>query len=186
MSIKPMGYLRVSQEEKNNYLRPVGQNFNKTSPFKSDSSFIHPLKAKGNWKKGRPREFQESLDAKEKSSLRCILETLSKKSFVKILALSKKLSDHGKELDHVHPISFFIGIFTDDHHKRHFHELKKKKGKPWKEFLKGAVESFKEERRHNNIHVHHIETFSKLTNKDFHALMGFSNSQNWEGFINDL
>lgn len=150
------------------------------------SVFEHIDAARGDWRKGNPRIFKENIDHEERDALKYILENLVRKSLIKLIPLRRQLNDRGNRLDHLHPLSFFLGILTDGVLKDHFHNLKRKNNKAWSEFFSGVANSFKEEKRKNNIHDYQIETFCRRLGKDPHHVRHLVHIENWKDLINYL
>lgn len=156
------------------------------------SPYFHTLKpynhlnfARGGWKKGQPRPFVESLDGGEMNDIKFILEKLSRESWLHLLKLKKELKKRGEKLDHVHPLSFFIGVLSPTC-AEFFQNLKKKGGLPYSEFVSGAVESFHDERKHGNITDQQLSIFAQKTGRDLGTICSYAYSNNWNGFINYL
>lgn len=141
---------------------------------------------RGNWNNGHPRIFKESIDRDEYSALIYILENLAKKSLIKLMPMQGKLKKKGNQLDHLHPLAFFMAIMLHPKLRDYFYQLKNKNNKAWKEFLNGAVNSFKDEKRGHNIHDQHIEAFCHRLNKDPHFVRHLMHTENWIDFIKHL
>lgn len=150
--------------------------------------FIHvpALKlAKGAWSKGQPRFFTVHIEPHEQDAILHIIKTLSEKSLKNLLKEKNQLNKRGEELEHVHPLTFFIGVLSH-HCGHHFRDLKRRGGIPYDEFLKGAIKSFKEEHQHNNLTDQQIQEFANITGKCIHQTRRFIQSHDWPGFINWL
>ncbi|MCH9633177.1 MAG: hypothetical protein S4CHLAM6_15300 [Chlamydiae bacterium] len=137
---------------------------------------------KGNWKKGKPRQFSSQLSNDELNNIKYILERLSSKSLIGLLKEKRELKKRGQRLDHVHPLTFFIGVLSPQCVSA-FYSLKHRKGLPLDEFVKGAVESFHDERKHGNISDSQLQTFAKITGRCIHQIRAFVNSNDWKGLI---
>jgi len=152
----------------------------------SHSSFLKTWEeigfARGGWKKGQPRNFTVQLDSGEESGVQFILDKLSKESWVQLLLSRKALKQKGAELDHVHPLSFFIGVLSPSCAYL-FQELKNKGGLAFNEFIKGAAESFRDEKKHGNLTEAQIQIFAQKTGKSIHNVRKFVDSNDWKGFI---
>lgn len=142
--------------------------------------------ARGNWNPGRPRVFKESLDSEEHDALKYILENLAQKSLLKLLTIQGKLKERGARLDHIHPLAFFMGIMSHSNLRDNFIQLRNKGNKAWKEFIKGAVDSFNTEKRGSNINDHHIERFCEKAGKDPHFIRHLMHTENWDEFFKHL
>lgn len=137
---------------------------------------------RGSWKKGQPRSFSTKLSGDELNNIKYILERLSSKTLIGLLREKKELKKRGEKLDHVHPLTFFIGVLSSNC-VSDFYSLKHRKGLPLNEFVKGAVESFHDERKHNNISDAQLQTFAKITGRCIHQVRAFANSNDWKGLI---
>ncbi len=137
---------------------------------------------RGNWRKGQPRRFVTQLSGDELNNIKYILERLSSKTLIGLLKEKKELKKRGDRLDHVHPLTFFIGVLSS-HCVSDFYSLKHRKGLPLDEFIKGAVESFHDERKHNNISDGQLQIFAQITGRCIHQVRAFANSNDWKGLI---
>lgn len=149
-------------------------------------AFEHIDSARGNWQKGQPRIFKETIDHHEREALQYILENLTKKSLIKLIPLRRKLNDKGSQIDHLHPLAFFLGILTNHPLKDHFHRLRRKNNRAWVEFVSGVTNSFKDEKRHNNLQDSQIESFCRILGKDPHHLRHLIHIENWKEIIRHL
>lgn len=151
-----------------------------------DPTPLFPLEtARGGWRKGMPRPFQRDVDGDERGNIRYILEKLSKKSLISLFKYKKELKKRGDRIEHVHPLTFLIGALSPDC-SGFFYALKRRKGIPFDEFLKGVVESFHDEARHGNITEKHIQIFAQKTNRCVHQVRAFVHSRQWKDFIHWL
>ena len=139
---------------------------------------VHPT-----WRAEHPRIFKESFESHEHSAITYILENLSKKSMLGLLPIKGKLRERGNDLEHVHPLAFFMEIMSHHELKKHFHRLRNKDNKAWTEFSKGAIKSFKEEKQKQNIHDHHIELFCQRTQKDPNHVRFLMHQEKWHDFL---
>lgn len=146
------------------------------------SNFQSALKlGRDGWSKGMPRVFKIDLDSSEVSNIKFIIDNLANKGWVKLLKLRKDLKKKGDQLDHVHPLSFFMTVVNTCY--PHFRALKSRGGMPLNEFVGGAVESFHDERIRGNITDDQMRIFAQRTGRDFVQIKNFANSNNWEGFV---
>ncbi len=137
---------------------------------------------RGDWQKGQARKFSIKLDTDELNNIKYILEKLSKKSLIGLLRDRKELKSRGERLDHVHPLTFFMGVLSP-HCVSNFYDLKARRGMPLDEFVKGAVDSFCNERSHNNITDHQIKIFAQKTERNLQQIRIFVSSDDWNGLI---
>lgn len=148
----------------------------------SVSSFEELYERRGNWTKGRPRKFKTSLEPDELNHIRFILENLAKQYWPKLLMMKKELNKRGELIDHVHPLTFFIGVLKPQCYSW-FCDLKKRGGIALSKFVEGAVESFHDEVKHGNITKQQIQIFARITGKNSKVIQGFADSKDWKSFI---
>lgn len=137
---------------------------------------------RGNWCKGQARPFTSCLDNHEIENIQFILENLSKKSLIGLLRLKKELKKRGETLEHVHPLSFFIGVLSS-RCVRFFYDLKARRGMPYSEFVKGAIESFHDESKKGNITDQQLQIFANITKRSFSQIKAFASVNDWKGLI---
>lgn len=137
---------------------------------------------RGSWEKGHPREFSPKIDSEDLSHIQFILKNLANKSLIGLLKLKKELKKRGEKVDHVHPLTFFIGVLSPSC-VQYFYELKARKGLPYSEFVKGAIESFHDERKHNNLTLEQISLFAKMTKRNEKQIRAFIEAKDYSGLI---
>lgn len=139
-------------------------------------------KGRNNWRKGEARQFTTSLDGDEIDHIQFILENLSKKTLVGLLRLKKELKKRGEKVEHVHPLSFFIAVLSPQC-IRLFYDLRARKGMPYSEFMKGAIESFSDQSRRGNLTDQQLLTFANITKRNFSQIKAFASAHDWKGLI---
>lgn len=146
------------------------------------SAFEELDEGRGSWKKGQPRKFKTSLDVEEIDDIKFIVENLAKQYWPKLLMMKKEMNRRGERLDHVHPLTFFMGVLKPQCYSW-FLDLKKRGGLALSKFIEGAVESFHDEAKHGNITKEQIQIFAKITGKNAKIVRDFAASGDWKSFI---
>lgn len=138
------------------------------------------------WRVGQPRLFVVPFNDHEHRAIHYILENLSTKNLMVLFAIQSKLKAKGDQLEHIHPLSFFMHILKNPTLKKYFHDLRRKNNRSWTEFKNGAIKSFSQEKAHQNIQDSHIEHFCTQTQKDPYHIRHLIHENRWTDLINHL
>ncbi len=144
--------------------------------------YLEPEKGRGSWGKGQPRNFSVSVDGDETSHIQFIVDKLANKSWPKLLLLKKELKKRGDQIDHLHPLTFLIGVLQSGQ-GGNFHKLKNKNGRAWKELLQGCLESFHDEVNHHNVTPENLKLFAETIQRDEGQVQHFALCHDWNGLI---
>lgn len=131
------------------------------------------------------RDYYRENSKEDTANLSFIICTMGFKSIFKIFNERKALKSAGDKIDHLHPLRFVMGIFTDEEMKAAIHNIK---GRTliWNEFKKGLYPSLTEETKKNNMHVEYIEDFAKRVKVDSSLIIRPLQQQKWDEFMNVL
>lgn len=131
------------------------------------------------------RDYYRENSKEDTSHLSFIICTMGFKSVFKIFKERNALKSAGDKIDHLHPLRFVMGIFTDDEMLAAVHNIK---GRTliWPEFKKGLYPSLTEETKNNNMNVEYIEDFAKRVQVDSNLIIRPLQQQKWDEFMNVL
>lgn len=131
------------------------------------------------------RDYYRENSKDDTANLSFIICTMGFKSIFKIFKERKALKSAGDKIDHLHPLRFVMGIFTDEEMKAAMHNIK---GRTlvWDEFKKGLYTSLTEETKKNNMNVEYIEDFAKRVQVDSNLIIRPLQQQKWDEFMNIL
>ena len=134
----------------------------------------------------KARDYYHVMNSYEKGELRYILNTLASASWTKLISSNSALKKSGDNIDHIHPLRFWLTIFSDEELKGCIHAVRDRK-QIWKEFTSGCVDSFNQEAGFNNLKKEYIANFaSALKLKNSKAIDDALKSKNWTEFFNIL
>jgi len=131
------------------------------------------------------RDYYRENAKEDTEHLSFIICTMGFKSIFKIFKERKALKSAGDKIDHLHPLRFVMGIFTDEEMKAAMHNIKGRT-MVWDEFKKGLYTSLTDETKNNNMHVEFIEHFAKRVHVDSNLIIRPLQQQKWDEFINVL
>ena len=134
----------------------------------------------------QPRDYYHVMNNYEKGELRYILNTLASASWTKLLSANSSLKKAGDNIDHIHPLRFWLTIFSDEELKGYIHAVRDRK-QVWKEFSSGCMDSFIQEAGCNNLKKEYIDHLaSSLKLKNSKAIDDALRGKNWSEFFNIL
>lgn len=134
---------------------------------------------------GLPRVYEISVDIKEKKDIRFIVTTLGNNSLPSIWQQKGALEKAGDRIDHIHPLRFFMCIFTDEELKVGLHNLQGRMW-VWNEFFQGMSDSFTTEKKLQNLKPEYIEDFSKTVGIDSSLIYPAINDGRWSDLVDIL
>ncbi|GEM_PF-1832042 len=132
------------------------------------------------------RDYNQSATESEKDDLRFILKTMATKSVAGLLKYRSQLEAAGDRIDKLHPLRFLETVFTDEELKVYMHNLRKRGGWIWGEFVKGIKGSLQDESEINNLTDEMLLDFTCQVGIEVSKVQGFIHGEKWEDFIKAL
>ncbi|MFQ5729469.1 MAG: ubiquitin-like domain-containing protein, partial [Waddliaceae bacterium] len=129
------------------------------------------------------RNYHKSLTPEEKKNLCYILKSLSQKSIPSLLSNKKQIENAGKRIDHVHPLKFLECVFTDEELKAYIHNIKKRGGMVWREFMKDFAGTLQAEFDIGNIKDPFLYEFANRVGIDISRIYFLAHACKWEEFV---
>jgi hypothetical protein len=130
-----------------------------------------------------PRSYDRSLTGSEKKDIALIVNTLAEKSLMSLWGYRTTLEEAGDRVNNVHPLSFFLYVFTDPHLKENMKGIKKRGGIVWGDFIGGMAESFVEESKRKNVTETQISDFAEKVKVPEKPLILLAKENKWSDFI---
>lgn len=132
------------------------------------------------------RNYDNAMTVDDKKDLRFILKTMATKSLAGLLKYKSQMEYAGDRIDHVHPLRFLEAIFTDEELKVFIHNVKKRGGFIWGEFIKGLKGSLQEEYDLGNLTDEMVLDFSQQVDIDLSLIEGLIIGSKWDAFVKTL
>lgn len=129
------------------------------------------------------RNYYAALTRQEKTDIRYLITTLGNKSTISLMFYKRSLNQAGERTAHIHPLKFFLFVFTDEHLKR---SVKKIKGIPWRRFVEGMGGSFSSASRRDNMKEEYIEDFVNRLRIRKNLIYSSIQNRQWRIFINTV
>ncbi len=130
-----------------------------------------------------PRSYDRPLTQNEKKDIALIVNILAEKSLMSLWGYRTTLEEAGDRVNNVHPLEFFLYVFTEPHLKENLKAIKKRGGIVWGDFIGGMAESFVEENRRKNVTEAHINHFAEKVGVDAKTLWPLAKENKWQEFI---
>lgn len=132
------------------------------------------------------RDYDQRATESEKDDIRFILKNLATKSVAGLLKYRSQLEAAGDRIDSLHPLRFLEAIFTDEELKTYLHNVRKRGGWIWGEFIKGIKGSLQEEFDLGNLSDEMLLDFSFQVGIEMSKIEGLVHGRKWEDFIKTL
>ncbi len=132
------------------------------------------------------RDYHQTMTKDEKKDLRFLLKTMATKSLAGLLKYKSQMEYAGDRIDHVHPLRFLETVFTDEELKVFIHNIKKRGGWIWGEFIKGLKGSLQEEFDLGNLTDEMVLDFSQQVGIDIGVIEGLVKGLKWDDFVKTL
>lgn len=136
-------------------------------------------------KKSPARNYYAPITQQEKDDLAYIINTLAKSSLLSIASSKSSLKKAGDRIDHLHPLKFLMGIFTDEELKANISAIKNR-GWVWDKFYDGIEGSLFEESKKNNIKAEFVMDFSRTIGINAQLILPSIKQKKWKEFVNIL
>lgn len=131
------------------------------------------------------RDYYAVLSDSIIKDIKYLVMTLGNVPLLKLKQYKDSLKTAGDHLEDVHPLNFWMVVFTDQEAVSAMHNIKRRK-KVWKSFIKGMGESLQEAYDRQNIKPDHVADFSQKVGIDPSMIQPSINKQDWEGFVKAL
>lgn len=131
-----------------------------------------------------PRNYHIPLSASEAADLAYIITTLANRNLIMIKASEKDLKTAGNRIDHIHPLNFLSGIFTNQELIACMSVLRERSW-VWKGYLKGLSTSMEEEMARNNV-LQFVQDFANRVHVDASLLIPPIKAGKWEKLVDIL
>jgi len=128
------------------------------------------------------RNYYAPLTEQEKADIRYLITTLANKSTISLFLYKRSLNQAGERTGHIHPLKFFLFVFTDEQMKR---SIKKNWGMPWRRFVEGMGESFSNASKRDNMKEEYIEDFVKKVGIRKSLIYSSIKNRRWKKFITE-
>lgn len=131
------------------------------------------------------RDYWRENSKEDTENLSYIICTMGFKSLAHIWSERKALKSAGDKLDHLHPLRFTMGIFTDEKMKAAMHNVVGSLF-TWREFKKGLYTTLTVETKNGNMALEYMEDFAKRVKVDKNLIIRPLQQEKWDEFINVL
>lgn len=131
------------------------------------------------------RNYYVAMTAKEKEDLSFIINTLGSGDLIKVAKNRSKLKKAGDRIDHLHPLRFLMGIFTDEQMKVSMTVIDGK-FMVWDGFLGGLEPSCETETNRNNMTPEMVADFAKQVGVDFNLIYPAIANRQWVELVHIL
>ena len=132
------------------------------------------------------RDYDLKATESEKEDLRFILKTMATNSVAGVLKYRSQLEAAGDRIDRLHPLRFLETVFTDEELKAYMHNVRKRGGWIWGEFIKGVKGSLQEESEIENLTDDMLLDFSCQVGIEISKIDSLIHGRKWEEFIKAL
>ena len=132
------------------------------------------------------RSYHNALSSAERADIKYIINTLANKSLIQLGLMKGSIDSAGDRIDHIHPLRFMEGIFTDEVCNVGIRNIKKRGGWVWSDFMSNTVSNFEEEMNHDNFHPDHVRDFAKKIKLDANLLLPLVEERKWSQFVETL
>lgn len=132
-----------------------------------------------------PRNYKVEVAAAEKKDIRYITTTLANKPLSTLWRFKGSLEAAGDRINHIHPLSFLITIFTDEELKVAVRNLRKR-GWVWTDFYSGLSQSLSEEFSRNNLSDVQVHSFAAEVGVSAADLLPAIHAARWQNLIDIL
>lgn len=162
-----------------NYFNTDGQdylvNFNHASPS-------NITRASQNIKM---RNYYAKLTSKQQADMRYIMKILGTGSLIKIAKERSSLTEKGKSLEEIHPLTFALVIFIDEELKAYMHGLYGRTW-VWSEFWDDWYNSFVTESGRDNMKPEFVYDFCSKLGISVDLIMPLVTNRQWNQLIKTL
>lgn len=132
-----------------------------------------------------PRNYFSATSPKELEDLLFIVRTLGFKPLTKIYREKHCLEKAGDRIDHLHPLKFLLGIFTNEEMIAAVHNIRNRSW-VWGEFSKNLKDTLKEESEKNNITSAQIQDFAAQLGLNPNLFEQSIQYRQWDALIDTL
>lgn len=130
-----------------------------------------------------PRPYDRAPTAAEKKDISLIINTLAEKSLMSLWGYRSCLEEAGDRINNLHPLQFFLYVFTDPGLKENMKAIKKRGGIVWGDFIGGMAETLTEESKRRNITEAQVNNFAEKVGVDPKPLIPLAQQNKWQDFI---
>lgn len=132
------------------------------------------------------RDYNKETTQSNIKDILFILKSLSTKSIPWLLKNKSKLQAAGDRIDCIHPLRFLEVIFTDEELKAYLHNVRKRGGMVWSEYIGGIKESLKDEYSIDNLTKQMLLDFASNVGVNYSTLEPSFRKEKWEDFVKAL
>ncbi len=132
------------------------------------------------------RSYENKTTQSEKDDMYFIMKSLATKSIPWLMKNKSKLSAAGNRIDSVHPLRFLETVFTEEELKVYLHNIRKRSGFTWSEYLNGIKGSLEDECLIGNLTNEMLLDFASNVNVDYSILEPLARQEKWEDLIKTL
>lgn len=131
------------------------------------------------------REYYPPATSFEIEQIRTLFSHLADDSLTYLLFYRSYMEELGESVDYLHPLKFFLIVFSDDGLKTHLKNMRKRKT-IWKDFMAGVHTSFQKSWEAQDFPKEYIAHFAQTLRVSPDLVHKHLDKQNWEGLIIDL
>ncbi len=134
---------------------------------------------------GYPRDYTRPVTQQERDDIHYIVSTLADKSLITISFIKGDLESAGDRIDHLHPLRFFMTVFTSEELKAGIRNIRGR-GWIWGHFVGGIKECLNTEMSIGNMKDEYIVDFARTVEIDVNKIYSLIQSYQWDAFIETL
>lgn len=132
-----------------------------------------------------PRRYHHEVSDAEKRDIHFIVTTLANRSLIAIGLAKAELEAAGARVEHLHPFSFLLTIFTSEELKVGIKHVRGK-GWVWNQFLAGLQQSLAQENEIGNLCETYIHDFAGRIEIDAAWIMPIIEREAWDELLDAL
>ncbi len=157
---------------------------NTLNQFSSDRLVLQQEGSKVVLEEGKDPFSQLIITEDEQRMIRAVIDTVAKKSPIKLAFIRGELEAKRKLLFHIHPLRSLASMFSDPRTKENIAEIRSSFLK-WRNFIGDFSERMKQEHGQNNLEVY-IPGFCQAVKANPDQVRTCINNRDWEGLVKYL
>lgn len=130
-----------------------------------------------------PRDFYGKISDKDRKDIEYIVTSTGNKPVHELLSEKKSLNHAGDRVNHIHPLKFFMIVFSDEKMKVSMHKLQDRSSVILNPFIDGMGESFDQEAKAGNLKDEYIQEMAATLKVDAKVITPIIRANNWKGLI---
>lgn len=135
---------------------------------------------------GVKREYDQGVSVGQKKDIGFIVKTLANSSLTSIWKNKPALERAGEHIESIHPLQFFLYIFSDEELKVGLRNIKQRGGWVGKEFFSGIFESLTRESKLENMTYEHVCDLSSSLGISPDLIYTCLKEERWNDFVETM